>query len=247
MSRSDSLMENAVRKANDDSLMENASNASGAGLEVRVSRTYDGVGLSGGRECQWCLDRQRDNATLEEAYSIGMFQRHPGCGCIIEYISMRGTKTYQTGKSGPNDWLSEEEFQRRVNEGIDKRPLTPMERIINAAIEMQVRDARSLTLVNAIIENHEALKHYTPEGMKRRLERAGYDVTPLKKGSLKGIPLEAGGGYIVNFGGDGAFQFHPAEHSHHGTAYWKVKNGLTGKRGTHYDMGGNEIKPNSSI
>lgn len=229
MSLSDSLMENAVRKANDDSLRENASNASGTGLEVRVSRTYDGVGLSGGRECQWCLARCGENMTLQEAYDKGAFQRHPGCGCIIEYVSMRGTKTYQTGKSGPNDWLSEEEFQRRVNEGLGKRPLTPMERIINAAIEMQVRDKKSLTLVDAIIENHEALQYYTPEEMKERFERAGYRVTALKKGALKDKPFEDGGGYVTNFGGDGIFQYHPKDRTHHSDEYWKVQNGRIGE------------------
>lgn len=242
MSSSDSLLENVVQKVLDDSLRENASNAGGAGLEVRVTRTYDGKGLSGGRECHWCLDRCGENMTLNEAYNKGAFQRHPGCGCIIEYTSRRGEKTYQTGKSGPNNWLSEEEFQKRVNYGLDGRTPTPQERIINAAVEMQVRDKRSLTLVDAIINNHEALQYYTPEAMKRRLQRAGYDVTPLKKGGLQGKLFEDGGGYVINFGGDGIFQYHPSARSHHGGAYWKIRNGRTGKKGIHYDMGGKEIK-----
>ena len=45
----------------------------------------------------------------------------------------------------------------------------------------------------------------------------------------------------------GVFQYHPSAHSNHGGAYWKVKNGLTGKRGTHYDLAGNEIKPEKSL
>ena len=155
---------------------------------------------------------------------------------------MRGEKTYQTGKSGPNDWLSEDEFHRRVTYGTGNRKLTPQERNINAAIEMQMRDKKSLTLVNAIIDNHKALKYYTPEAMKQRLERAGYIVEPLSDGALAGTKFEEGGGYKINFGGDGIFQYHPAEHSHHGGAYWKVKNGPTGKRGKHYDLGGNEIQ-----
>ena len=180
--------------------------------------------------------------TLAEAKSKGTFERHEGCGCIIEYASLRGLKSYQTGKSSPDDWLTEEEFQKRVGYGIGDRALTPQERIINVAIEMQMRDNKSQTLVDAIIENHEALKYYTPEGMKYRLERAGYNVTPLKRGSLRGKPFEEGGGYVINFGGDGIFQYHPSARSHHGGTYWKVKNGLTGKRGRHYDLAGNEIK-----
>lgn len=240
MSRSDSLLENAVLKVYDDSLSENASNASGAGLEVRVTRTYDGKGLSGGRECHWCLDRCGENMTLDEAYNKGAFQRHPGCGCIIEYTSRRGEKTYQTGKSGPNNWLSEEEFQKRVNYGLDGRTPTPQERIINAAIEMQARDSRSTTLVNAIEENHEALKHYTPEGMKRRLERAGYKVLPLSQSQsgFSGVPLEKGGGFKILFGGDGIFRYHP-KGGRHRVEYWTVSNSL---QGVHkYGMDGKQL------
>lgn len=84
------MLENAVQKVLDDSLRENATNAGGAGLEVRVTRTYDGKGLSGGRECHWCLDRCGENMTLNEAYNKGAFQRHPGCGCEIEYTTKKG-------------------------------------------------------------------------------------------------------------------------------------------------------------
>ena len=71
------------QKVVDDSLKQNAENASGAGLEVRVSREYDGVGLSNNRQCQWCLDRCDKDMTLEEAYDKGAFQRHDGCGCMV--------------------------------------------------------------------------------------------------------------------------------------------------------------------
>ena len=230
------------QKAIDDSFRHNVENASGAGLEVTVSRTYDEVGLSGDRVCQWCKDRECTCVTLQKAYEIGAFQRHNGCGCVIEYASMRGIRTYQTGKSSPNDWLSEDEFQKRVNYGLDRRELTPQERAINAAIEMQARDTKSLTLVDAIIENHEALKYYTPEGMKRRLERAGYKVLPLSKSKtgFNDLSFEEGGGYKVNFGGDGIFQYHPAGGTNK-IEYWKVRNGEKGIH--HYDTEGREFTP----
>lgn len=219
-------VETDSRKYVDDSINYNAENANGVGLVVKVTRVYDGIGLHDGKQpCQWCIERCRENMTLQEAYNIGAFQRHDGCGCLIEYISKKGEKTYQTGKSGPNDWLSEEEFNRRVNYNIGGRTPTPQERIINAAIEMQVRDKISQTLVDAIVDNHEALKYYSPASMKQRLERAGYEVRPLSKGNYKGVPFEKGGGYKINFGGDGIFQYHPERRSHHDGAYWKIKNG----------------------
>ena len=223
-----------------DSLRRNAENATGAGLEVRVTREYDGVGLSNGRICHWCLSRCGVNMTLTEAESKGAFERHEGCGCIIEYISLKGLKSYQMGKSSPADWLSEEEFQKRVVHGLGDRALTPQERIINAAIEMQVRDKKSLTLVDAIIENHDALQYYTPEDMKRCLERAGYQVEPLGNRSkhVPNIPFEQGGGYRVHFGGDGYLQYHPAGGKHK-IAYWKINNG---ERKIHkYDLEGREV------
>ena len=228
------------RKIQDDSLRYNAENASEVGLEARVTRKYDGIGLSNGRDCAFCLERECEDEPYSEAYRKGVFERHDGCKCVIEYVSMRRdkiVKTYQTGKSGPTDWLSEENFRKRVNYRLDGRTLTPQERNINAAIEMQVRDKRPYTLINAIIENYEALKHYSPEGMKHRLERAGYNVIPLGRGSLRNKPFEEGGGYKINFGGDAIFQYHPAEKSHHGGAYWKIHQAKVEHR---YDMAGNE-------
>lgn len=233
-------IETNSNKSLDDSIHRNAENANGAGLEVRVTRTYDGVGLSNGRVCQWCLDRCGDNMTLQEAYDKQAFQRHDGCGCIIEYVSARGERTYQTGKSSPQNWLSDKEFEKRVNYGLNDRQLTPQERIINAAIEMQARDKRSLTLVNAINDNHEALRYYTPDEMKQRLERAGYKVEPLGNRSkhVPGKPFNEGGGYRVIFGGDGYLQYHPAG-GRHKIEYWKISNG---ERKVHkYDMAGKEL------
>lgn len=228
------------RKAIDDSLMHNAENVNRAGIEVRVTRVYDGVGLSNHRICEWCVSRCGVDMTLEEAKHKGAFQRHEGCGCEIEYTSKRGERTYQTGYSRSNNWLSEEEYQRRVNHGLAGRQLTPQERIINAAIEMQMRDKKSLTLVNAIIDNHEALQHYTPAGMKKRFERARYTVQPLGSRSkhVPNIPFEQGGGFRVHFGGDGYLQYHPAG-GRHKIEYWKINNG---ERKVHkYDMEGREV------
>ena len=82
------------------------------------------------------------------------------------------------------------------------------------------------------------IQSFTAVRLKETLENAGYDVKPLNKGSLKGKLFEDGGGFKVNFGGDGILQYHPEKKSHHSGAYYKIS---TGKGGTkRYDLKGNE-------
>ena len=143
----------------------------------------------------------------------------------------------QRAKGG---WTSAGErgnIEARKEYGLGTRQLTPQERNINAAIAAQVHDKRSDTLVDAIVENHEALRYYTPENMKVLLETAGYEVKPLGHGNYKGVPFEDGGGYRVNFGGDGILHYHPEKRSHHGGAYWKIQNGKEAHR---YGLDGSE-------
>ena len=82
----------AVQKYYDDFQRENAQLRAELGLETTVVRVYDGVGLKGGKEpCQWCMDRE-GVWTYDEAISNGVFERHPGCGCTIEYHTSKGTQ-----------------------------------------------------------------------------------------------------------------------------------------------------------
>lgn len=113
------VLEAMPMKFADDNLKKNASAAENVGLEVRVTREYDGVGLSGGRQCQWCLDRCGENMTLQEAYAKGAFQRHDGCNCIIEYTSNKGVKTIQTGKY--SGWNFGDELEKRKSIGLDEK------------------------------------------------------------------------------------------------------------------------------
>ncbi len=90
----------------------NAKTQTKAGYKVTVSRTYDGVGLSDKRVCTWCLERAKSNVPYDEAFKNGMFQRHEGCHCIIEYNN-NGEKSYQVAKGGENDWIKEKEIRKR--------------------------------------------------------------------------------------------------------------------------------------
>ena len=114
------MAESSARNYSDESLKSNAENASNAGLEVRVTRIYDGVGLHNGKEkCQWCIDRCGENMTLQEAYEKGAFQRHEGCGCIVEYTSNKGVRTIQTGKY--TGWNYADELEKRKSIGLDEQ------------------------------------------------------------------------------------------------------------------------------
>lgn len=82
----------------DESIRQNAEFHDGAGLQVTVTRRYDGVGLrKKGVPCEWCLARE-GSFTYSDALASGVFQRHEGCGCIIDYTSKKGVITRSTSR-----------------------------------------------------------------------------------------------------------------------------------------------------
>lgn len=97
-----SLGETFSRKVLDDNGKKNIGDASAAGLETRVIRTYDDVGLHDGKdECKWCKDREGD-WSYKDAIQKGVFERHPGCECTIDYVTARGTQRQTNWKN--NSW-----------------------------------------------------------------------------------------------------------------------------------------------
>ena len=85
----------------DDTIRENAKAQNNAGLEVKVTRVYDGVGVHNRKDvCQWCKSREGKEVPYKEAYARGMFERHDGCGCIIDYVSKKGERSRSTSKWG---------------------------------------------------------------------------------------------------------------------------------------------------
>ena len=86
-----------TRRVVDDTQKANARLHNKVGLEVKVDREYDGVGLHEGTDvCDWCLQRA-GTWTYEKAMANGVFERHEGCGCIIDYTSKKGERTRGTG------------------------------------------------------------------------------------------------------------------------------------------------------
>lgn len=95
------LARNKIRQMSqdyvDNGLKKNAEFQSNSGMEVLVTREYDGVGAhttdkDGGDDCQWCLIRCGVDVPYAVAKASGMFERHPGCGCIITYKSAKTTQ-----------------------------------------------------------------------------------------------------------------------------------------------------------
>lgn len=79
-----------ARKFYDDFQQENARLRNDLGLETTVVRVYDDKGLHGGKDpCEWCIARE-GAYSYEDAKANGVFERHPGCGCRIEYHTSKG-------------------------------------------------------------------------------------------------------------------------------------------------------------
>ncbi len=116
ISRFTDLVELSGNKRVDTIQQANAKFQDKAGYSVTVSRKYDGRGLSDGRTCKWCLERAKNNIPYKQAVSMGMFQRHEGCHCMIEYNN-NGAKTYQFFNGGRNSWGSKEN-PRNLEDGI---------------------------------------------------------------------------------------------------------------------------------
>lgn len=87
------LITNLTRSTVDNSIRSNAEFQTDCGMRVTVTRIYDDVGLNHRKEpCQWCLDRCGENVPYLDAFMKGMFERHEGCGCIIDIKSAKGSK-----------------------------------------------------------------------------------------------------------------------------------------------------------
>lgn len=86
-------------------------------------------------------------------------------------------------------------------------------------------------------EDSMILGQKTPKEWKDFLNNLGFETKPLGAGSLKGISFENGGGYRINYRGDGYFQYHPPGR-HHGEAYYKRSSAKDGTK--RFNLDGSE-------
>lgn len=160
--------------------------------------------------CQWCR-ALAGKYTYPREVPKDVYRRHAYCRCLVTYDPGDGSKRVQNVHS--KKWATREELEERKVTGTS-------------------------SVLQEIAQHPARLASFTPEELKRTLEAAGEEVNPLSRGSLKGISFDAGGGFKVNFADGGLLQFHPADKSHHGGAYYKIS---TGKGGTHrYEIDGTE-------
>lgn len=97
------LVKNNALGVVDDMIRINSEASENVGLYVHIVRKYDDVGLHNGKDvCQWCMDREGDWDNYQEALAAGAFERHPGCGCIIDY-HVGKTHTWSNTKGTWND------------------------------------------------------------------------------------------------------------------------------------------------
>ena len=88
-----------AEKVVDLSQQANMDFAMSSGMNVRVTRKYDRVGLRRGTKnaepCDWCIERSvtKEFSNSREASASGIFARHDGCGCTIDYENIKtGTR-----------------------------------------------------------------------------------------------------------------------------------------------------------
>lgn len=208
----------------DDSVRENADFHYKAGLSPTIERKSDG------KCCAWCSALvgiyQYEDVSQRGA---DVYRRHRNCHCQVLYNPGDGSNRRQNVHT--RQWNGKTEAKKQAAEtNTEKRyeAEPAQKKILKAAFNEQLKRKDNI-LTDIIIENHKALSYFTPEEMYNFLKETGYTAKTLAKGNFKDIEFKNGGGYKINYGGDGIFQYHPEERSHHGKAYWKVTSGKRGE------------------
>lgn len=176
-----------------------------------------------GNCCKWC-------ANLAGIYDPSnapddIYRRHENCRCLVTYKSQYGYQDVWTKKERATQRQSRID---RLNEIANRMDREKFEKKLESLPEYFI-------------------SRNTPESLKKMLEDKGFDVRPLGKGSLKGLLFENGGGYNIHYGGDGYFQYHPADGSHHDGPYYKISSGKKGTRRYNVDGSRKDAGRNTTL
>ena len=198
----------------DDAVRENADFQYRAGLHPKIVR------ISTGNCCKWCdkLTGTYDYNDLPD----DIYRRHNYCRCRVEFLPGDGRRQNVHTKKWTEPGQADK-IERRKQVTRKKSGLTQEQRVFVAKME----------------DNPKILGNYTPETLKEKFTELGFESKPLGRGKHKGIPFENGGGYRVNYRGDGYLQYHPEKGSRHNGAYYKLSSAAHGLR--RFDLNGDEI------
>lgn len=205
----------------DDTIEANASFHYKSGRSPVIRR------IATGKCCEWCSNLAGVYPYPDDVPD-DIYRRHENCRCLVTYDPRDGNNRVQNVHD--KLWKKMGDYDNIFIEANSQDFKKPAQRIIETAMQQQLlpENKNKNILTDVIIEHHEVLKYYTPESMFEVLTETGYEVRPLSQGNYKGVEFKNGGGYKINFGGDGIFQYHPKKRSHHGGEYWKVGSGKVG-------------------
>lgn len=243
-----------------DSIKTNADFQYKSGLGPSIQR------ISMGKCCKWCqaLVGTYDYPDVPR----DVYRRHDYCRCKVDYVKGKIRENIHNDNTGERRYVQDEygtyvkskaeriKYAEKMNATEKERKEAARQKRIETwkkkaeeqskvvennakhdTIELR-KEIGIRSLPVSLSEAPKRLASFTPESLKRKLEKEGFEVKPLKKGSLKDVPFEDGGGYKVNFGGDGILQYHPEKNSHHDGAYYKISTGEGGTK--RYELDGTE-------
>ncbi len=185
MSALDGELATHACKTVDSTERANMDFAMGTGYEIKVKRTYDGVGLrrktKHAERCSYCLERagSRTFKNSQAVNSSGIFARHEGCGCTIDYENQRtGTKSkdvqnYYTGKKKKTTKLrgNAENVEKQI--ALYKKDINNAENITEkmlsakkATKEMVELNEWTINGEKYIVDGNHIIQKHTPEEKK---------------------------------------------------------------------------------
>lgn len=145
---------------------------------------------------------------------------------------------YNKLDSYDGDWNEKVNAMRRENYAANKDKINAQKREAYAKRKNVLTDEQKGFILK-LEDSPKMLGETSPSELKAHLEELGFETKPLSRGSLKDIPFKDGGGYKINYSGDGYIQFHPETNSHHEGAYYKLSSAKNGTK--RYNMEGDEI------
>ncbi len=183
-----------------------------------------------GDTCEFCIILASRGWQYEDPKNRRPRAEHIHANCDCQYA------VRFDGKSSVEGYKPEQ--YKKIYDNMPGK--TPDEKKLSLRRSLRGKNPLTLEQLEFIIDlenNSRILGNKSPGEWKHFLENLGFDVKPLGRGSLKDVEFEDGGGYRINYRGDGYLQYHPPG-SHHGDAYYKRSSAKDGTK--RYNLDGSE-------